>query len=60
MQKFLDDFWKIYTEIPSFRDQPPWNYMYLSRKMQPIINNKFRERFKGKKNVCRNVTDYYS
>lgn len=60
VQKFLDDFWKIYTEIPSFRDQPPWNYMYLSRNMQPIINNKFRERFKGKKNVCRNVTDYYS
>lgn len=60
VQKFLDDFWKIYTEIPSYRDQIPWNYMYLSRKMQPIINNKFRERFKGTKTVLRNVTDYNS
>ena len=59
VQKWLDDFWKIYTEIPTYRDQFTWNYMYLTRKTQPIIMNKFRQRFKGKKTIYRKIKDYY-
>lgn len=60
VQKWLDDFWKIYTEIPTYRDQWAWNFMYLSRKIRPIIINKFRQRFKGEKTIVRKITDYYS
>ena len=60
VRNFLDEFWKIYVEIPTYRDQFAWNYMYLRSRIRPIIYKKFRNRFQGKKTIIRHIEEYYS
>tara|TARA_Y200000002_G_C22687531_1_gene666576 strand:+ start:1344 stop:2693 length:1350 start_codon:yes stop_codon:yes gene_type:complete len=46
----LKEFWNLYKESPSHRDQPIWNFLYLHKNIKPIIWNKLRhKKFKGDK-----------
>lgn len=48
-------FWKHYLNCPTFRDQPLWNFMYLSKKLNPAIDNKLNHYYlESKRKLTRN------
>ena len=55
---FMNQFWNLYLECPTFRDQPLWNFLYLKNNKIPYIEKGFRINFIGKKNIYRKPDDY--
>lgn len=55
----LKEFWQLYKESPTHRDQPIWNFLYLHKNIKPIIWNKLRhKKFKGDKKGEYTVFNY--
>ena len=53
-QAMFTSFWKHYLNCPTFRDQPLWNFMYLSKNLNPAIESKLKHYYrKGKRKLTK-------
>ncbi len=53
-QAMFTSFWKHYLNCPTFRDQPLWNFMYLSKNLNPAIESNLKHYYrKGRRKLNR-------